>query len=80
MPSELSVAANGSDKSITAVYELNQRPVPNRVTLPDSLLTTKSSDNHAAIGVCTSLDSEIAIDRTADSRPVVIRSWVFAPQ
>ena len=76
----LPVAANGLDELITPVYKLKQRPVSKRVILPESLLerTLPTIKQRSVSG--TSLDSEIAIDRTSDSRPVVLRSCrVFAP-
>ena len=77
---KLPVAANGSDESITPVYKLNQRPVSKRVTLPDSLLQRSLPTITQRSVSGTSLDSEIAIDRTSDSRPVVVPSCrVFSP-
>jgi|RhiMethySRZTD1v2_1073278.scaffolds.fasta_scaffold1861380_1 hypothetical protein len=80
MPSELPVAANGSEESITPVYELNQRPVSNRshCQIHSYNEVYRQITQRSASG--TSLDSEVAIGRTSDSRPVVTPSWrVFAP-
>ena len=80
MPSELPVAANGSEESITPVYELNQRPVSNRshCQIHSYNEVYRQITQRSASG--TSLDSEIAIDRTSDSQPVVLGSCrVFAP-
>ena len=74
------MAANGLDELITPVYKLNQRPVSKRVILPESLLerTLPTIKQRSVSG--TSLDSEIAIDRTSDSRPVGVPSCrVFFP-
>ena len=80
MPSEFPVAANGSEESITPVYELNQRSVSNRshcqIHSYNEVFPTIMQRSVSG----TSLDSEIAIDRTSDSPPVVLRSGrVFAP-
>ena len=76
MPSELPVAANGSDESITPVYELNQRPVSKRVAFLQRNLPTITQRSVSG----TSLDSETAIDRTSDSLRVVVLSYrVFSP-
>ena len=73
-------AANGLDESITPVYKLNQRPVSNRshCQIHSYNEVYRQIMQRSVSG--TSLDSEIAIDRTSDSRPVVVPSCrVFFP-
>ena len=75
----LPVAANGLDELITPVCKLNQPPASKRVILPEPLLerTLATIKQRSVSG--TSLDSEIAIDRTSDSRPVGVPSPGFFP-